>query len=304
MKISGIFILALSFGLLTLSICGQPPQTVTETDCYEQLKANNYSRTIEICTAVITEKADSAPIYRSRGLAYLAIGGFENYSQAEADFRKCIELDSTDKPCHYWLGYSNGLLSNFSEENYRRDFTDNLRDDYSFSWEMTEPSTVNEMRFAYREALARNDGYSLLRLAKIENENQLLPEVKAGDILYNAYLIGIKHRSPDLLFNIAKYENEVGLIETKKAGDILQEAYNFSRFRRDAKTMMNISIYENNEHLMTTKAGDILYEAYLTAKNNRDIRTMLRVADYEAKLDLMPNINAEQVRREALYFYQ
>lgn len=304
MKIIAATITALFLFSFADSISAQPQQKATETDCYDQLKGNNYSRAIEICTAVIAEKADSAPAYRSRGLAYLATGGFENYSQAEADFRKCIEFDPTDKQCHYWLGYSNGVLSNFSDENYRREFTDNSRDDDSFSWEMTEPASVNEMRFAYREALARNDGYSLLRLAKIENKNQLLPEVKAGDVLYNAYLIGIKYRSPDLLFNIAKYENEAEIIKTKKAGDILYEAYNFSRFRRDAKTMMNIAIYENNEQLMTAKAGDILYEAYLTAKNKRDIRTLLRIADYEDKLDLMTNINAEQVRREALTFYR
>ena len=302
MKISNIFILAISFVVLTISVSGQSPDAATEMNCYEQLKANNYPHAIEICSAVITAKDDSAPAYRYRGLAYIYTGGFENYSKAEDDFRKCVQLNPTDVECQYWLGYSIGSLSTLSRERYSREFEENNPpDDDSFSWETTEPSTADEMRFAYREALASNDGYSLLRLAKIENDKQLLPEVKAGDILNNSYLIGVKYKYPDLLLNIAKYENQMRLMSIK-AGDILQEAYYFSRVRRDVRTMINIAIYENKENLIAAKAGDILYEAYTTARNNRDVRTMLRIADYEAELDLM-TISPDQIRREAMAIY-
>lgn len=302
MKISKNFILSISFFILTISVSAQSPNTATEMNCYDQLKANNYSQAIEICTAVITAKDDSALAYRYRGMAYIYTNGFENYSKAEADFRKCVELNPTDTECHYWLGYSIGGLNNFSEQDNSRNFEDNKQpDDDYFSWNAAKLPTVEEMKFAYREAMARSDGYGLLRLAKIENDNQLLPDVKAGDILYNAYLIGL-NRSPSLLFKIAKYENEVRIIENKKAGDILQEAYNFSRIRRDVRTMLEIALYENKENLMAAKAGDILYETYITARNNRDIRTMLRIADYEAELDLM-TITPEQIRREATAIY-
>lgn len=176
------------------------------------------------------------------------------------------------------------------------DFYPPVYDD-PFSWNKPEPSTPDEMRFAYRNALSRNNGYELLRLSKVENEKQLLPDVKAGDILYNAYQIAFVNKDPNLLLNISKYENKENLL-TMKAGDILQDAYDSSRIRRDARSMMDIAVYENSNNIMIGKAGDILYEAYQTAKSNRDISTMLKIADYEENFDIM-TISASQIRSEA-----
>lgn len=187
----------------------------------------------------------------------------------------------------------------YGKPDYNYPFPDNYPPIYGdpFSWNRPEPSTPDEMKFAYRNALSRNDGYELLKLAKVENDKQLLPDVKAGDILYNSYQVGFMYKDPNLLLNVAKYENNENIM-TMKAGDILQDAYDASRIRRDARSMMEIAKYENSENILTAKAGDILYEAYNTAKSNRDVNTMLRIADYEAEFDIM-SISAEQIRAEA-----
>lgn len=186
-----------------------------------------------------------------------------------------------------------------SRPNFNFPFPDNYPPIYDdpFSWNKPEPSTQDEMRFAYRNALSRNNGYELLRLSKVENEKQLLPEVKAGDMLYNSYQIGYLNKDPNLLLNVAKYENKENLL-TMKAGDILKDAYDSAKIRSDARSMMEIAVYENSNDIMTSKAGDILFDAYQTAKSNRDINTMFRIADYEESADIM-NINAEQIRYEA-----
>lgn len=305
MKLSNVFASVIVLVILTMSISAQSSDADVETNCHNQLKANNYVRAIEICSEVIRAKGNStAPAYRYRGLAYIHAGGIENYSKAEADFRRCVELNPADSECQYWLGYSVASLNNSGRETDHRDFGETgSPDDDSFSWETITPDSASEMRFAYRESLARGDGYNLLRLAKIENEKELLPDVKAGDILYNAYLTAVKLKSAHLLLNIAQYENQAQLMPSLKAGDILYQAYLSARDRRDVRTLIKIAVYENKENLIQAKAGDILYEAYTTAKNIRDVRSMLRIADTEAELDLM-TLSPEQIRREAVAVYR
>lgn len=170
--------------------------------------------------------------------------------------------------------------------------------DDPFGNNFQEPVTSDQMRYMYQSALRNNNGYMLMKLAKIENERQLLPEVKAGDMLYNSYQVAFSHRDSNLLYHIAKYENDSNLL-TLKAGDIMQDAFDSSKIRRDARTMFNIATYENNANIMLAKAGDILYEAYNTAKLNRDSYTLFNIADYEQQNDIM-SITAEQIRRDAM----
>ncbi|MBX7171003.1 MAG: hypothetical protein K1X72_08600 [Pyrinomonadaceae bacterium] len=300
MKFTTIFLLATSLFFITVSASAQ-------TTCLDYLKAKNFSKAIEACSADIESNGDSATAFRYRGLAYIYT---DSYFKAESDLKKCVELDPLDLECHYWLGYINGSLDSQSKDssasaNKNPDeylFSDNYYDD-PFSWRLPEPSTTDEMKFAYREALAANDGYSLLRLAKIENEKSLLPNVKAGDILDNAYQIGLKYKYPNLLLNIAKYENSENLMSAK-AGDILWQAYQIALFRRDARTIFSIAVYENSQNLLTAKAGDILYTAYTTARENRDVRILLRIADFEEEANLMPRLSAEQIRKEAMFINQ
>ena len=296
MKFTTIFLLAISLFLITVSASAQ-------TTCVDFVKAKNFSKAIEVCSVEIEANGDSATSFRYRGLAYIYT---DNYFKAESDLKRCVELDPLDLECHYWLGYINGSLDSQSKDSFAS--ANNNPDDYIFpddyyddplSWRLPEPSTTDEMKFAYREALARNDGYSLLKLAKIENDKSLFPNIKAGDILHNAYEIGVKYKYPNLLLNIAKYENSENLMSVK-AGDILWEAYQISAIRHDARTIFSIAVYENSQNLLKAKAGDILYTAYTTARENRDVRTLLKIADLEEEIDLMPTLSAEQIRREAM----
>lgn len=104
------------------------------------------------------------------------------------------------------------------------DFYPPVYDD-PFSWNKPEPSTPDEIRFAYRNALSRNNGYELLRLSKVENEKQLLPDVKAGDILYNAYQTAKSNRDISTMLKIADYEGNFDIM-TISASQIRSEAYN------------------------------------------------------------------------------
>lgn len=203
-----------------------------------------------------------------------------------------------DQPLPLKEAYPEGF--GYGRPEYSYPFPDNYSPIYNdpFSSNRPEPSSPEEMRYAYRNALSRNNGYELLRLSKTENDRQLLPDVKAGDILYNSYQVGFMYKDPNLLLGVAKYEAKENLM-TMKAGDILQDACDASRIRRDARSMMEIAKFENTENIMDAKAGDILYEAYTMAKSNRDVSTMLRIADYEGENDIM-SISAEQIRSEAM----
>jgi len=159
-----------------------------------------------------------------------------------------------------------------------------------------EPVTYKEMRIIYLNVKFRNDGYSLARLAKVENEKQFLPEIKAGEILYDAYKIGIANEDPALLYNIATYENSINLIELK-AGDILYEAYRVAMYRKNAYILFKIAAYENTENIMDAKAGDILYDAFKTALANKDVSILYKIADYEQQKDIM-DITYEEIRRD------
>lgn len=159
-----------------------------------------------------------------------------------------------------------------------------------------EPLTYNEMRIIYLNAKFKNDGYSFARLAKIENEKQFLTDIKAGDILYDAYKIAIANEDPALLYNIATYENSANLIALK-AGSILYEAYKAAINRKNAYILFKIAAYENSEKIMDIKAGDILYEAYKTALANKDVSILYKIADYEQQKDIM-KISSEDIKRD------
>ena len=159
-----------------------------------------------------------------------------------------------------------------------------------------EPTTYNEMRIIYLNAKFKNDGYALVRLAKIENEKQFLTDIKAGDILQSAYRIAIGNEDPALLYNIATCENSINLIDLK-AGNILYEAYRSAMYKKNSYILFKIAAYENSENIMETKAGDILYDAYTTALFNKDVSILYKIADYEKEKDIM-KITSEDIRRE------
>lgn len=158
------------------------------------------------------------------------------------------------------------------------------------------PVSNSEMRIIYFSAKAKNDGYALTSLAKIENENQFLPNVLASDILQSAYLIGKTNLDPALLYLIATYENTANLMDLK-AGDILYEAYALATVKKNAFLLFKIATYENIENLMDAKAGDILFEAYRSALLNKDVSTLYKIAYYEQQEDIML-ITTEEIKKE------
>lgn len=158
------------------------------------------------------------------------------------------------------------------------------------------PVSNSEMRIIYFSAKAKNDGYALTSLAKIENENQFLPNVLASDILQSAYMIGKTNQDPALLYLIATYENTANLMDLK-AGDILYEAYALATVKKNAFLLFKIATYENIENLMDAKAGDILFEAYRSALLNKDVSTLYKIAYYEQQEDIML-ITTEEIKKE------
>lgn len=168
---------------------------------------------------------------------------------------------------------------------------------YSCSDSLYAPVNQNEMRIFYLSSMAKGDGYALLWLAKVENENQFLPDVKAADILQESYRIGLRNQDPALLYNIGTYENFVGIIEDLKAGDILYEAYRAAIIKKSAVILFKIAAYENDSKVMDAKAGDMLYEAYRTALSNKDVSTLYKIANYEKQKDLM-KLTFEEILKE------
>ena len=163
------------------------------------------------------------------------------------------------------------------------------------------PVSNSEMRIIYFSAKAKNDGYALTSLAKIENENQFLPNVLASDILQSAYMIGKTNQDPALLYLIATYENTANLMDLK-AGDILYEAYALATVKKNAFLLFKIATYENIENLMDAKAGDILFEAYRSALLNKDVSTLYKIAYYEQQEDIML-ITTEEIKNEIAKIY-
>lgn len=165
-------------------------------------------------------------------------------------------------------------------------------------WENTSSSiNSDQMRYLYRQALSYGDGHMILHLAKTENEQQLLPDIKAGDMLYNAYRIGMQRVDPRLLLDIAKYEQSASLM-TLKAGDILVDSHQAAEKRQDARALFELAKYENSAQLMTAKAGDILQQSYDVALRNRDRFTLYDIADFESENDLL-KLRAQDIRRIA-----
>lgn len=158
------------------------------------------------------------------------------------------------------------------------------------------PVNTTQMKLIYSSAKANSDGYSLVRLAKIENENQFLTDILAGDILYDAYRIGVLNQDPSLLYNIATYENTTNLIDLK-AGDILAEAYRVAMFKKNAFVLFKVATYENVATIMNIKAGDILYEAFRMALANKDVSALYKIYHYEKENDLM-KITSEEIATE------
>ena len=158
------------------------------------------------------------------------------------------------------------------------------------------PVSNSEMRIIYFSAKAKNDGYALTSLAKIENENQFLPNVLGSDILQSAYMIGKTNQDPALLYLIATYENTANLMDLK-AGDILYEAYALATVKKNAFLLFKIATYENIENLMDAKAGDILFEAYRSALLNKDVSTLYKIAYYEQQENIM-SITPEEIKKE------
>ncbi len=167
---------------------------------------------------------------------------------------------------------------------------------YSIADSIYLPVNSTEMRIMYLSAKSRNDGYSLARLAMVENEKLFLNDIKAGDMLNDAYKIGRVNQNPELLYEIAVYENSVNLMNLK-AGDILNEAYYAALYKKNAFLLFKIAVYENDKNLMDAKAGDILYEAYTIALVNKDVSTLFKIATYEQEKDIM-KITSEEIRRE------
>lgn len=91
----------------------------------------------------------------------------------------------------------------------------------------------------YQDARNRVDGYRLLMLAEIENGQQLLPNVKAGNILKEAYRTALKQQDPGALMRIAEYPGTDSLLKSR--GEIMQEAYRMPMYggHRSGRAYLN-----------------------------------------------------------------
>lgn len=101
-----VFIFALT--IFTISISAQP--NLSDENLKNCASENNNQKAIELCTNAIAEKPTDYRGYYYRGTAYLnlkTVGGFEN---AEADYKKCVELNPKFDDGHYLLGYVIAVL--------------------------------------------------------------------------------------------------------------------------------------------------------------------------------------------------
>ncbi|MFN4152288.1 MAG: hypothetical protein ACK4IX_15205, partial [Candidatus Sericytochromatia bacterium] len=62
------------------------------------------------------------------------------------------------------------------------------------------------MQDALSAARDRSDARSMFELARFENDNNLMPYVKAGDVMYEAYQTAVSNRDSRLIYDMASYE--------------------------------------------------------------------------------------------------
>ena len=65
---------------------------------------------IDLCTKAIALSPDFAAVYRTRGACY---GDEVMFDEANADYRRCIELNPGDADCWYNLGRLQACLGDY-----------------------------------------------------------------------------------------------------------------------------------------------------------------------------------------------
>ncbi len=114
----------------------------------------------------------------------------------------------------------------------------------------------------YQQAYKCNDANRLLELARAESELQLMPDIKAGDLLRQSYHAALACNDAQPLLGIAELENSKQLMPDIKAGDVLRQAYHTALKTNDSITLIDIAKFEEANNLMPDiKAGDILRQA-------------------------------------------
>lgn len=156
----------------------------------------------------------------------------------------------------------------------------------------------------YKDARSCGDAARLLELARYEADNQLMPDVKAGDILREAYQAAQKCPDAMPLIGMARLENDKQLLPDIKAGDLLREGYQKALSSKDAYAILEATRLENEKQLMPDiKAGDMLREAYHTALKTKDVRTLMDIGQYEQQHQLMKDIPAGDIFKEAQHIF-
>lgn len=115
---------------------------------------------------------------------------------------------------------------------------------------------VEQTRRMYNMAVKSQDCYTLLHLAKQEFKQNTLPEVKASEILYQAFSAGVSRREGSQLLDLAKFEFQNNLLQLQ-TDEILMQAYSASMERKDGKTLHKIADFEAEVNLLPLKAAEI-----------------------------------------------
>ncbi|MEZ0367809.1 MAG: hypothetical protein ACAI44_01845 [Candidatus Sericytochromatia bacterium] len=158
--------------------------------------------------------------------------------------------------------------------------------------------SAQQLRETYHRALSLGHGQMVLRCAQLEHQRHLLPDIKAGDMLYNAYRIGIGRVDPHLLLDVARYERSASLLKLKTS-EILGDVQASAQKRKDGRAMYELACYENQARLMSAKAGDLMRQAYEIALSQRDRFTLYQIADYESENDVMDGLRGKDIRKTA-----
>lgn len=165
--------------------------------------------------------------------------------------------------------------------------------------------TSHGRRSFFEDARKCGDAMRLLELARYEADQQMMPDIKAGDILREAYHTALGCRDAMPLVGIAELEIEKKLLPDIKAGDLLRESYHKAVGNKDAQALLEISKLENKHQLLPDiKAGDLLREAYHAALKCHDGTTMMEIAQFEKDNNLMSDIAAEAIMQEAYNMMQ
>ena len=117
-----------------------------------------------------------------------------------------------------------------------------------------------------------------------------------SDVMRKEYNFALQEGNAGKLLNLAKIENNQNLLFDVTAGEILNKSFEIGLAKSDSRALLEIAKYENQNNLMPNiTAESVLYSSYKSAVSNKDINTLIGIAQYERDNNVMSNVSYDEI---------